>query len=583
MPHKFNAVQINAVSNCARTVANHGHHGTRAPMYVVACDIPRYQTLRRIVLRGDGFAMFQKQTLRSLTEGTKDGSHRVWFLLYNQLHRGNRLSRNSIFLLPGRDVGGDLHTDGNIVHSLEYSQLGAGSDGPGTGVFLNGLRIVMWFFFFFFPRTSGWGVGPCYQVFVFSSQALETFNEEQKQDKKYAAEDRPQSALLTPHTEHPRYEILLSRKFEMTELCHIFFNRWVKYLYLIIMSVYSFLAGWSYSTVAGSAWSTNLPFHTGAFNQCSDTQFYQSVAPSDPGCLASYRLCVLFFAVIVVPLSCMDLKEQGFVQMVLGLLRFSIIISMVLYCLANLIRGDSSPQSGNNATSITAYPSSFEWSLDSNQSGGCNSSASDADFVTSFHIKGWLIAIPVFTYAQILHQGVPALTHPIRQKKLLRWFMMAVFATTSLCYMVLGIMVSLWFKSAVYETATLNWVSKCVCVCVCVCVCILLDTVYLFNVLVLSSVRPSLSSHTLPPVYLMLCYLGAFVTFSLHTHRESSYTLILFPSEYCHTSSSSSHPWTCALPIPWWSTPLSTICILSSWGETPHRRCTHTSGRSSWP
>lgn len=240
----------------------------------------------------------------------------------------------------------------------------------------------------------------------------------------------------------------------MTELCHIFFNRWVKYLYLIIMSVYSFLAGWSYSTVAGSAWSTNLPFHTDTLHQCNDTQFHLSVAPADAECLASYRLCVLFFAVIVIPLSCMDLKEQGFVQMILGLLRFSIIISMVLYCLAKLI-GDGHSQGLNNTTTAV-----FTLEQTADELGSSNNSDSDATFVTSFHIKGWLIAIPVFTYAQILHQGVPALTHPIRQKKLLRWFMMAVFATTSLCYMVLGIVVSLWFKSAVLETATLNWVSE---------------------------------------------------------------------------------------------------------------------------
>ena len=312
-------------------------------------------------------------------------------------------------------------------------------------------------------------------------QALETFREDQKHDDKCLTDDKldfqPSSSLLTPHTNHPRYEILITRKFEMTELCHVFFNRWIKYLYLIIMSIYSFLAGWSYSTVAGSAWSTNLPFNTSSLIQCNDSQFHQSLAPSEAGCLASYRLCILFFAVIVVPLSCLDLKEQGFVQMLLGLLRFFIIASMVLYCLVNLIRGrDSSPQGGSNTTNMVSL---FERPLgkDFGQQGSCNSS--DSDFVTSFHLKGWLIAIPVFTYAQILHQGVPALTHPIRQKKLLRWFMMAVFATTSLCYMVLGIVVSLWFRSGVQETATLNWVSVWVCrvwacavsACACVGVC----------------------------------------------------------------------------------------------------------------
>lgn len=78
--------------------------------------------------------MFQEQTLH---EGTEDGSHRVRFLLYYQLHRGDRLPWNSLFVLRSGNVGGNSDVDGNIVHSLEHSHLGARGDGSSTGMVQN--------------------------------------------------------------------------------------------------------------------------------------------------------------------------------------------------------------------------------------------------------------------------------------------------------------------------------------------------------------------------------------------------------------------------------------------------------------
>ena len=89
-----------------------------------------------------------------------------------------------------------------------------------------------------------------------------------------------------------------------------------------------------------------------------------------------------------------------------------------------------------------------------------------------FQLVGWVLSIPVFTYAQMLHPGIPSLTHPIKQKKGLHWFMVAIFGTTFFCYMTLGIVVSSWFRGDINETASLNWVRAGVYVCTCVCMCV---------------------------------------------------------------------------------------------------------------
>ena len=62
------------------------------------------------------------------------------------------------------------------------------------------------------------------------------------------------------------------------------------------------------------------------------------------------------------------------------------------------------------------------------------------------------------TYSYMVHQTIPALTHPIKEKKYLRWFMVCSFGFAGLCYLLLGVVVPLWFKDEIQETATLSWV-----------------------------------------------------------------------------------------------------------------------------
>lgn len=76
-----------------------------------------------------------------------------------------------------------------------------------------------------------------------------------------------------------------------------------------------------------------------------------------------------------------------------------------------------------------------------------------------FEAVNWLTAIPIFTYAFILHQGLASLTHPIKQKRYLGYLTASMFTAAIFCYMMLGVVVPLWFKASVQETITLNFVS----------------------------------------------------------------------------------------------------------------------------
>lgn len=242
----------------------------------------------------------------------------------------------------------------------------------------------------------------------------------------------------------PNFRILPTRKFEPSELCEIFVGRWFKYVYLILLIVYTFLACLSYSTVAGSAWAVNIPFNASGLKECSEDNFTGVTLPGGT-CVSAYWLCLLLFACIVVPLSLLELREQVCVQVVLGLMRFFTLGSIIVYSIVNLILDYPFPQCPMNGTSDYT-----------NETPSCNTTK---DVFLDFEYKGWLVGIPVFVYAHILHQGIPSLTHPVKEKTYLRAYFNILFITIGSLYLTLGIVVSLWFNKEISETCTLNWVS----------------------------------------------------------------------------------------------------------------------------
>ena len=212
---------------------------------------------------------------------------------------------------------------------------------------------------------------------------------------------------------------------------------------------------WSMVTVVGSALATNIPLNFGPFNQCSYNAFQNAVIPEPERCRHMYHFCLMVFALIVVPLSMMDLKGQVIFQVALGLLRIFLISILLIYCIVNLIQGDRvSEISGENL--ITQAMANCSNKTNPSQMYDLEMD----DVVIKFDWRGWITVIPVMVYSFIVHHSIPALTHPIKQKKYLRWFMVCSFGLVGLCYLTLGVVMPLSFGPETQETATLSWVSK---------------------------------------------------------------------------------------------------------------------------
>jgi len=280
-------------------------------------------------------------------------------------------------------------------------------------------------------------------------QALETW----KKEKETNVSKTGTKPLL------PNFEIQLERKFEPSELCNIFLGVYGKHSFVAMLVIHVVLICWVCATVAGSALASNISYNFGSLERCRDSEFHHKVIPDD-GCRDSYRFSVFLYAMIVLPLCFLELQEQKYIQVLLGCARISAIICIVIYCFIKLVGLDDYPSNYDircNATNITTdYDIIDDSKCDPNEVLG------DYDYwheISRFGLKGWLTAIPVFVYAQLLHATISKLTHPIKQKAYLKYFLMCVFATSTIIYSSVGILVALWFKRDTEETCTLNFVS----------------------------------------------------------------------------------------------------------------------------
>lgn len=275
-------------------------------------------------------------------------------------------------------------------------------------------------------------------------QALETWRKEKEERLFKTGSITGGDGLLLP-----KFEITLQRKFEPIELCKIFFGIYGQYSYLVMLMINSILMCWACATVAGSSLASNIPYNFGSLERCEDSEFHHRAIPND-GCRHSYRFSVFLYAVAVIPLCFLELSELRHIQMLLGAMRFLIIASMSLYSVIHLFGEDD-------------YPTNFPVDC-SNGTDSCdpNEVLDDYDYwheVSRFGLKGWVTAIPVVYYGAMMHASISKLTHPIKEKKYLREFMLTLCTTSGVLLLVIGVTMALWFKKDTEETCTLNFVS----------------------------------------------------------------------------------------------------------------------------
>ncbi|CAM9146857.1 unnamed protein product [Ectocarpus sp. 12 AP-2014] len=113
---------------------------------------------------------------------------------------------------------------------------------------------------------------------------------------------------------------LSSHAFQMTEMCELFGGRMLQRAFNFMLFLYMFCALWGYGAVFGEALATYAP-----------VPFL--------GPVGAYRMYVVLFGMVVVPMSTLEIKEQATFQVVLTILRFVALVVMVGTILTSLHTG----------------------------------------------------------------------------------------------------------------------------------------------------------------------------------------------------------------------------------------------------
>lgn len=265
------------------------------------------------------------------------------------------------------------------------------------------------------------------------------------QQQPQGSENEEQSDTL----QQPYFRIDITRKFEPSEQCEIFLRRWLKIVYLVILTLTGFIGCVSFCTVAGTAWAVNIPLNFSGVEQCDDTDFLNQLLPTDTTCRNGYWFCLFLFACIVVPLSLLELKEQLIVHIIIGCLRYITIGAIVLFSLGNIIKN------GDICSCNDPWANATLSDIDDD----CNINTTISDIALRFDAKSWLVTIPLLVYGFLVPPILPSLTHPVREKHHLRSYINILFVITTCIYILVGVSVPLWFRDCIIETSTLNWVS----------------------------------------------------------------------------------------------------------------------------
>lgn len=199
-------------------------------------------------------------------------------------------------------------------------------------------------------------------------------------------------------------------RYEITELCHIFLNDTGLRIYglFVALDCYGFL--WAYASVFASAMAHSFPVL---------------------GVDSDYHLYVAGFALIVVPMSFLELSEQAATQVILSGCRILAIALMVATPLAAVVFGsEGAPHFDRQAGS---------------------QGAPLIDAANSYKM------IPIVAYSVLFHQAVPGLADEMTDKRSIGRIFGLTFALCAVAYILIGVVVSWYFGDLVHASSNLNW------------------------------------------------------------------------------------------------------------------------------
>ena len=232
------------------------------------------------------------------------------------------------------------------------------------------------------------------------------------------------------------------RKYEISESGQVLFSYWVNVIITFLFFCFTMTSQWAYCAIAASSIATNLPLNTPTFLTCNASEFITRL-PTQPRCLNLYRVSIVGYGIVVILLSVIGLRKQKYLQLILGLARFILLFSIILFSIVKIIldivsQGTTSIPTNNNAmnaTSIVTY----------------------TDILLKVNILYIFYGIPVFLYTLQNHCFLPTALFTVTNKKVLKNLILVVFLTLGISLSILGMSISLAFAQNNNPNCVLNW------------------------------------------------------------------------------------------------------------------------------
>ena len=245
-----------------------------------------------------------------------------------------------------------------------------------------------------------------YQSLPVCYEQISSINQEIANDSKLFTEDK---------------YIVGSVKMEIPELCHLFLGNIGRQIYTTLLGIYMYCSLWAYASVFAKSFTSHMPIG-------SDKD--------------SYLLYLTLFGTIVVPATCLELKEQVWFQVALASGR----VVMVLLMLGTIIA----------AVLVSSSDISNRSPFHDDQLSTDRSAPTSSIFSSRW--DNIYLLLPSAMYAGIFHHSIPALSEPVHIKKNLG----LVYATTLfVCFAsYLGMCVAIggYFGNHTTSSSNLLWV-----------------------------------------------------------------------------------------------------------------------------
>jgi amino acid permease len=226
----------------------------------------------------------------------------------------------------------------------------------------------------------------------------------------------------------PVYEIDSERVIEVSDMFDVILGpRW-KNAYKLVLGLFIFGTIWSYASVFGTSMAARIPIDIPGIglviNGGETCDIYTNLSS---GCNSLYWFYLILFACIVVPLTCMDLKDQQFFQVLLSICRFAM-IGMII---GTVSYGANQNISHGGSFGVAPLPTA--------------------------PASGVLAFIPVAVFAQIYHHSISPITQHLREKHAAPKVFGAAMLCCTILYAVLGVLVGSYYGIDVVASCVINW------------------------------------------------------------------------------------------------------------------------------